>query len=373
MLGCEFEFLKCCTSKAVACCRLTRDRSCAPDADPALDQGARRPPEARRLRGNAVYGNSLIARDFDCLATCRMAKRAGLARARGGATPVTVLLTVILCLPGLGFVRWEAVSQEAVQTVLTIEQENAEAAKPGLDFKECARGCPVMIVVPAGKFLMGSPENESEDDNERPQHEVTVAKPFAVSKFEVTYEEWEACVAAAACRRVPDNFGRGEMPMINVSWGDAKQYAGWLLRLTGKEYRLLTEAEWEYAARAGTTARYSWGDDPGKGNANCDGCGSQWDRQHTAPVGSFKPNAFGLYDMHGNVWEWVEDSWHDNYNGAPTDGSAWHQGGDPSYRVIRGGSWRNDPQLVRAALRRKRISGVRFDTLGFRVARTLNP
>jgi formylglycine-generating enzyme required for sulfatase activity len=163
------------------------------------------------------------------------------------------------------------------------------------------------------------------------------------------------------------------MPVINVSWADARQYVGWLSRLTGKEYRLLTEAEWEYAARAGGMTRYSWGNDPGQGNANCDGCGSQWDVKQTAPVGSFKPNAFGLYDMHGNVWEWVEDSWHDNYVGAPTDGSAWLQGGDPSYRAVRGGSWRNDTQFIRAAARVKRNVNVRFDTLGFRVVRMLNP
>jgi formylglycine-generating enzyme required for sulfatase activity len=142
------------------------------------------------------------------------------------------------------------------------------AAKPGSDFKECTSGCPVMIVIPAGKFIMGSSENEPDREaSEGPQHEVTVAKPFAVSKFEVTFEEWDACVAAAACPRVPDHWGRGEMPVINVSWGDAKQYVGWLSQLTGKEYRLLTEAEWEYAARAGANTRYSWGDDPRRGNA----------------------------------------------------------------------------------------------------------
>ena len=169
-------------------------------------------------------------------------------------------------------------------TVLTVEEEKAKAARPGSDFKECANGCPVMIVIPAGKFIMGSPENEPDREaSEGPQHEVTVAKPFAVSKFEVTFEEWDACVAAAACPRVPDHWGRGEMPVINVSWGDAKQYVGWLSRLTGKEYRLLTEAEWEYAARAGAITRYSWGDDPGMGNANCDGCGSRWDLKQTAP------------------------------------------------------------------------------------------
>jgi formylglycine-generating enzyme required for sulfatase activity len=117
---------------------------------------------------------------------------------------------------------------------------------------------------------------------------------------------------------------------MRVSWEDAKQYVAWIAKLTGKPYRLLTEAEWEYAARAGTTTSYSWGNDIGKGNANCDRCGSQWDNERTAPVGSFKPNGFGLYDMHGNVWEWCEDAWHDNYKGAPADGSAWLLGGDDS-------------------------------------------
>jgi formylglycine-generating enzyme required for sulfatase activity len=257
-------------------------------------------------------------------------------------------------------------------TVLTVEQEKAKAAKPGSDFKECASGCPAMIVIPAGKFTMGSPEHELDREaSEGPQHDVTVAKPFAGSKFEVTFDEWDACVAAGACPRATDHWGRRAMPVINVSWSDAKQYVVWLSRLTGKEYRLLTEAEWEYAARAGTNTRYSWGDDPSIGNANCNGCGSQWDLQQTAPVGSFKPNALGLYDMHGNVWEWVEDSWHENYDGAPTDASAWLQGGDPSYRVVRGGSWRNESELVRAAVRDRRNSNVQFDTLGFRVARTI--
>ena len=258
--------------------------------------------------------------------------------------------------------------------VLTVEQEKAQASKPGTDFKECANGCPEMIVIPAGKFIMGSPENELDRNaSEGPPHEVTIAKPFALSKFEVTFEEWDACVAAAACPRVPDRWGRERMPVINVSWVDIKQYVSWLSQLTGREYRLPTEAEWEYAARAGVNTRYSWGDDLGMGNANCDGCGSQWDLQQTAPVGSFKPNRAGLYDMHGNVWEWVEDSWHENYDVAPTDGSAWVRGGDPSFRVVRGGSWRNESELVRAAVRFRRNANVRFDTLGFRVARTILP
>ena len=293
-------------------------------------------------------------------------------------------LMSLLCLVSLGFVDPRAIAQEVVgqapqrmamdPAVLTVEQEKAQASKPGTDFKECANGCPEMIVIPAGKFIMGSPENELDRNaSEGPPHEVTIAKPFALSKFEVTFEEWDACVAAAACPRVPDRWGRERMPVINVSWVDIKQYVSWLSQLTGKEYRLPTEAEWEYAARAGVNTRYSWGDDLGMGNANCDGCGSQWDLQQTAPVGSFKPNRAGLYDMHGNVWEWVEDSWHENYDVAPTDGSAWLRGGDHSFRVVRGGSWRNESELVRAAVRFRRNANVRFDTLGFRVARTILP
>ncbi|MCI0735253.1 MAG: formylglycine-generating enzyme family protein [Beijerinckiaceae bacterium] len=302
---------------------------------------------------------------------------------------ISVLLTLIniaifvLCAyfvasrgiaPSAAWVIAQEVTATSPPAVLTAEQETEKAAKQGSDFKECVNGCPAMIVVPAGKFSMGSPESESGRTQwEGPRHDVTIAKPFAVSKFEVTFEEWDACVAAAVCQRVADHWGRGQMPVINVSWDDAKQYIGWLSQLTGKEYRLLTEAEWEHAARAGATTRYFWGDHPGNGNANCDGCGSRWDREQTAPVGSFKPNAFGVYDAHGNVWEWVEDSWHDSYDAAPADGAAWLGRDDLSYRVVRGGSWRNDPPLVRSAVRVKRNKGVRFDTLGFRLARTLNP
>ena len=152
---------------------------------------------------------------------------------------------------------------------------------------------------------------------------------FAVSKFEVTFDEWDACVAYGGCAQhvLTATGGRGTQPVINVSWDDAKHYVAWLSKMTGKPYRLLTEAEWEYAARAGTTTAYSWGDEIGKGNANCNGCGSQWDNT-TRPLRSARsrPMQFGLHDMHGNVWEWVEDCYQSNYNGAPTDGSAWTTG-----------------------------------------------
>ena len=278
------------------------------------------------------------------------------------------------CVGTAGALAETAVQQfSAAPTVLTIEQEKTLGSAAGSEFKECAVACPLMVVIPPGKFTMGSSEDEAgRTKGEGPQHEVTIVKAFAASKYEVTFDQWDACVAAAACPSVKDPWGRGNMPVINVSWGDAKLYVAWLSRLTGKEYRLLTEAEWEYAARAGSNTRYSWGDEPGVSNANCSGCGGAWTVQ-TAPVGSFRPNPFGMYDMEGNVWEWVEDIWHDSFEGAADNGAAWLQGGDPTYRVIRGGSWHNETELVRAAIRFKRHSKVQFDTLGFRVARTMGP
>ncbi|WP_407530651.1 formylglycine-generating enzyme family protein [Methylobacterium oryzisoli] len=255
--------------------------------------------------------------------------------------------------------------------VPTARPEKPLAAPPESDFKDCPNGCPVMVVIPAGRFTMGSADDEpGRSAAEGSRREVTIAK-FAASKFEVTFDDWDACVAAAACPHVADGWGRGTMPVINVSWLDAKRYAAWLSQLTGRKYRLPSEAEWDYGARAGTVTPYAWGRDPATGDANCDGCGSLWDRKQTAPAGSFQPNQFGLHDMHGNVWEWVEDLWHDHHGGAPSDGSVRLQGGDPHYRVIRGGSWRNETEFIRAAVRFKRNVNVRFDTLGFRVVRSM--
>ncbi|HKA73847.1 MAG TPA: SUMF1/EgtB/PvdO family nonheme iron enzyme [Xanthobacteraceae bacterium] len=256
--------------------------------------------------------------------------------------------------------------------VLSAEAERA--LEPGATFRECAKDCPEMVVVPAGEFMMGSPPDETRrDSNEGPQHEVVLAKRFAVSKFEVTFDEWQACVTYGDCDpHVSDSgWGRGRQPVIDVPWDQARRYAAWLARMTGKPYRLLTEAEWEYAARAGTTTAFFWGNEIGKGNANCDGCGSRWDNRQTAPVGSFPANAFGLDDMSGNVAEWVEDCWHDNYDGAPTDGSAWTAGGDCSRRLVRGGAWHYQPWELRSANREWYPRDARHDHIGFRIARTL--
>jgi formylglycine-generating enzyme required for sulfatase activity/CRP-like cAMP-binding protein len=257
-----------------------------------------------------------------------------------------------------------------------LSRDAERALKPGDTFRECAGGCPEMVVVPAGDFMMGSPANEERrTDSERPQHKVTIAAPFAVSKFEVTFDEWDVCVTYGDCSpQILDNgFGRGRRPVINVSWYDAQRYVAWLSKMTGKSYRLLSEAEWEYAARAGTKTSYSWGDEIGRGKANCLGCGSEWDGKQTAPVGSFATNAFGLHDMHGNVSEWVEDCYHANYNGAPTNGSAWAAGGDCSSRMIRGGGWNISPVNLRSASRGRGTTFLQFNSLGFRVARTLAP
>jgi formylglycine-generating enzyme required for sulfatase activity len=180
-----------------------------------------------------------------------------------------------------------------------------QALKRGNSFRECAKDCPEMVVVPASEFMMGSPATEEgHHDHEGPQHKVTIAKPFAVSKFDVTFMDWDACVSVRGCRNAGDNgFGRGTRPVIFVSWDDAQQYVAWFSNMTGKPYRLLNEAEWEYAARAGSATAYFWGDEIGKGNANCEGCNGQLDYQKTSPVESFKPNAFGLYDMAGNVFQ----------------------------------------------------------------------
>jgi formylglycine-generating enzyme required for sulfatase activity len=246
------------------------------------------------------------------------------------------------------------------------------ASTPGRVFKDCAR-CPQMAVIPGGSFLMGSPASaKARYENEGPQHRVAVSR-FAIGKYEVTFAEWDVCVAAGGCRHRPDDrgWGRGRRPVIYVSWRDARQYVAWLSRRTGKRYRLPSEAEWEYAARAGTRTVYSWGNAIGLGKANCRGCGSRRGEKKTAPVGSFRPNRFGLYDLHGNASEWVEDCRHKSYVGAPADGRPWTTGGDCRFRILRGGSWASAPRDLRSALRSWGVFDGRLMFFGFRVAKTL--
>ena len=235
---------------------------------------------------------------------------------------------------------------------------------------------PAMVVLPTGRFRMGSPSGEAgRDSDEGPVRMVNISQRIAMGRYEVTFAEYDRFVAATSGRRPGDRgWGRGSRPVINVSQEDAQAYATWLSAQTGKTYRLPTEAEWEYAARAGTTTTYSWGNKIGRNRANCDGCGSEWDDEQTAPVGRFAANGFGLFDMHGNVWEWVEDCWHGNYEGAPTDGSAWTSGCVSDVRaVVRGGSWADDPRRLRAANRYWLRPSARSSGLGFRLVQDLNP
>jgi len=253
-------------------------------------------------------------------------------------------------------------------------------AKPGQTFRDCAE-CPEMVVVPAGSFIMGSPESEPYRLlTEGPQHQVTIPHPFAVGKYEVTFDEWDACVRGGGCShnaKDPFGWGRGRRPVIDVSWNDAKEYTAWLSRKTGKTYRLLSEAEWEYAARAGTTTAFAFGDRITMRQANYGtdityaGKPTPVGQGKTVEVGSYQPNAFGLYDMHGNALEWTEDCWNDRYNGAPMDGSAW-TAGECSQRVLRGGSWDEDLWLLRSAWRTTLSSADRGTFVGLRVAKTIN-
>jgi formylglycine-generating enzyme required for sulfatase activity len=267
--------------------------------------------------------------------------------------------------------------------VLTPAAEQALKPDPNQSFRDCAPKqqdkdyCPDMVVIAAGSFMMGSPTTEQGHQKyEEPQHTVTIAKPFSVSKYGLTFDEWDTCVNYGDCPEgVSDSsFGRGQQPVINVTWDDAQHYVAWLSKMTGKTYRLLSEAEYEYATRAGTQTAYPWGNDiklNGTAMANCNDCGSKWDNSQTAPVGSFAPNKFGLYDMVGNVLEWTEDCVHNNYEGAPADGSAWIEGGNCKRRIDRGGSWLKSPDALRSAVRSWNATDFRNYYLGVRVARTL--
>ena len=252
-------------------------------------------------------------------------------------------------------------------------------------------GCPLMIVVPAGSFTMGSPPSEQGRwEDEGPQHRVTIDESFWVGVYEVSYAEWNACVAAGGCTHRPNDYGvlTTDHPVIDVSWNDATEYVAWLSRETDRSYRLLSEAEWEYVARAGTnTARY-WGQssshqclyangadestfqfylEPSWEIAACD------DRiVDVAPVGAYRENGFGVHDVLGNVWELTEDCWHESYEGAPTDGSAWIGSGYCGVAVVRGGGWVDGPSWIRSAIRAWIEADLRSIEVGFRVARSLS-
>jgi formylglycine-generating enzyme required for sulfatase activity len=270
--------------------------------------------------------------------------------------------------------------------VQVANEKKRPCLKPGSgkSFKDCP-DCPEMVVIPAGSVTIGSPESEPERVvSEGPQHEVKIAAPFAAGKFAVTFAEWDACTKDGGCggyKPSDEGWGRGDLPVINITWKDAKAYVAWLSKKTGKEYRLLSEAEFEYVARAGTTTPFWWGQTIEPALANYDGAkepykggGAKGDfRKKTVSVSEFKPNPWGLYQVLGNVWQWTEDCWIGNYASAPADGSARTVSGC-NQRTLRGGSWAAEPRDLRAAARYgDSASGFRFSWAGLRVARTLTP
>jgi len=328
-------------------------------------------------------------------------------------TPNQVMLRTVSHLSALALLICAAVSPVAAQP-LTADRERALAA--GASFKECD-ACPEMVVVPAGSFTMGSPEGEAGRNSwEGPQHEVTFAKPFAVGKFEVTVDQFDAFVRETGYRsgvvcwtyengKFDDRFDRswrnpgysqdGSYPAACLSWGDARAYVEWLAKKTGKGYRLLSEAEWEYAARARTSPGpdppFGFGSDAGAICIHGNGADLTAKREFagtgtwsflpcsdghafTAPVGRFSTNAFGLYDLLGNVREWTEDCLHEEagYRGAPDDGSAWTSGPCRN-RVLRGGSWLSNARQLRLAFRARNAPDPRLNDVGLRVARPLAP
>jgi formylglycine-generating enzyme required for sulfatase activity len=345
---------------------------------------------AERLLARPDIADHLEPTDREYLAACREAEAAAKARKRR-AQALTYLLLIGIIGGLVGWInqgyilaqwRWWWTDRPFVSAHIwpyALAPAAEHALKPRDVFRECSAEhgrdyCPQMVVVPAGSYRMGSSDDDpGHQPSEQPQHQVTIAKPFAVSKYQLTFEEWDVCADYGDCPRgISDSgWGRGPQPVVNVSWDDAQRYVEWLSRTTGKPYRLLSEAEYEYAARAGSTALYPWGDDIGANNANCNGCDSRWGNIQTAPVGSFPANNFGLFDMVGNAWEWVEDCVNENYQGAPADGSAWLKDGDCKTRIVRGGSWNNTPVNLRSANRIGTSRGFRDNLLGFRIARTL--
>ncbi|MBA4502383.1 SUMF1/EgtB/PvdO family nonheme iron enzyme [Marinobacterium marinum] len=263
----------------------------------------------------------------------------------------------------------QAAPQPPVETGDNLRQATQPTANLTLFQDELNGGGrgPQMVIIPAGRFRMGDLHGQG-DDNEYPVHEVVMTHGFALARHEVTFEEYDR-FATATGRALPadEGWGRGQRPVVNVSWLDARAYTRWLSQQTGQPYRLPTEAEWEYSARAGTESIYWWGDEMLDGFAVCDGCGSQWDGQSSAPVGSTRANPWGVQDLSGNVDEWVQDCYQPDYRNAPGDGSA-EQTTGCHQRVMRGGSWFDIPRLIRPASRYRHPEDSSRNSWGFRVA-----
>jgi formylglycine-generating enzyme required for sulfatase activity len=293
-------------------------------------------------------------------------KRVSVQERIAATTNRDVLLALWYDDPDAVVARFQALGYQHVP-LLEGGQPASRWLKPGEAFRDLGIA-PEMAVIPPGSYLMGSPQGEAD---ERPHHKVTIPRAFAAGKYPVTFAEWDAAADAGGVRFRPDDrgWGRGARPVMNVSWNDAQAYIGWLSNKTGFVYRLLSEAEWEYACRANTTTAYYFGDTISRKQARFEtllqGSGK------TDEVGSYPANQFGLYDMHGNVWEWCQDCWNVSYDGAPGDGSAWISG-DCDRRVLRGGSWTDKPRSLRAAARNMSFREKSSSGAGFRVARELS-
>lgn len=350
--------------------RAARDWSANRRDEAWLAHRTHRLDDADRLQKRADLATALEPTDLFYLQACRAHESATLRRAH----TVRAALAGLALAVGLGGLLWwqqDALVEawhwrvEMGASVLSAAQERVLAAQPGAAFSECARGCPTMVVVPAGHYPMGSDEPAWE----APVHEVTLARPFAVGRFEVTFDEWDACHRAGACDAADDaGWGRGRQPVINVGWHAVNRYLQWLARLTGRPYRLLTESEWEYAARAGppvptpqdaaALAAVAWFK-PGAGG-------------HPHPVGLLRPNAFGLHDVQGNVAEWLADNYDPSYQTAPVDGAPQLKGREAHRRLVRGGSWQSDAEGLRLTRRDAGTADLRtYPHVGFRVARSL--
>ena len=306
-------------------------------------------------------------------------------RIRGGGRPAAYGAAALLV--AFGIVNCAGGGDAGAPAESSVRRAAAEAEERRLEewrrsgrlFRDCDV-CPEMVVVPDGTFMMGSPASEEgRYDDEGPLHVVRL-RSFAMGVREVTFDEWGACVRGGGCggyRPDDEGWGRGSHPVINVSWEDAQAYVWWLSERTGAAYRLPSESEWEYAARGGTTTPFHTGATISTDQANYNGdevygSGRRGRyRERTTPAGTFAPNAFGLYDVHGNVMELVEDCLHDDYLGAPSDGTAWERGGD-CLRVSRGGAWALNPVVARSAARYLTFVDSRSREVGFRVARTLD-
>jgi formylglycine-generating enzyme required for sulfatase activity len=344
--------------------------------------------DAQALTSRGSDWEREIASVQDYLAACsaretaeRKANETALAReARARRIRVLVQVLAAVAIVGLTYAGWSNRDVLRVRATDTFDPRSpltptAQRALHPMDvFRECSN-CPEMLVLRAGSFLMGSASDEGgHQSNEEPKHEVLITRPFAVSKFLITFNDWEACVILGGCGGylpVDQTWGRGLQPVINVTWDHAQAYVTWLSQRTGQPYRLLTEAEWEYAARADSNGPYFWGATVGNENADCKGCSERWGGKQAAPVGSFGANAFGLFDMLGNVFEWVQDCYHANYEMAPQDGSAWMTSCTEPRRVLRGGAWKWGPATVRSAFRFRNNSDYADFANGIRVGRAL--